>query len=447
MFSRYLQHTSKNPLPPLALLSMTNIVAFLIYLPRVLYRIGLGFYRFFAARRHNSLKSNLKDFFTFYLEFVKTDLLKNWMLWVFVSNLMLRSATNVLSSRWTQAIYVQLIALSTPFLVSFIASGIAAIHTIYLKAKSFGVMPYPENIKSTLFEDERINWKMLIAIVISTIGATLIIFGGVGQVPEGTPWYNFLITFKIDFSKLTTNITWLDLIGMILALISAACLAFYMITIRFMKTSANTGSVIHLNNGEDVFTIQVFSISTLAIPSLIFEDWSPFLRLELFDWIMFFAFAFLVFFIANWANVYSIQTLGAATAGSMLSLRLISILIGATIILGERLFTIWPLVGSLIVICGVTGFMIVKHYGNKPISNKPREQEVVKPEEVQLQEETVGEQNQVEEHHVEVEIEPSIHVSAQQSINEEQMEQALIQGEKPNTIQRKAVSEETPAAF
>jgi drug/metabolite transporter (DMT)-like permease len=91
VLARYLQTVSG--IPSMALLSLANLIAVLIYAPFVVRLISL---------RH----------------------LRSRTLWALALIVVMRSITNLLAARYTHAIYVQLITLMTPLLVAVLSAGL-----------------------------------------------------------------------------------------------------------------------------------------------------------------------------------------------------------------------------------------------------------------------------------------------------------------------------------
>ncbi len=91
VLARYLQTVSA--LPSMALLSLGNLIALLVYGP--------------FALRH-----------------VDGRVLRSRVIWAFALVVVLRAITNLLAARYTLAIYVQLITLMTPLLVALLSAGL-----------------------------------------------------------------------------------------------------------------------------------------------------------------------------------------------------------------------------------------------------------------------------------------------------------------------------------
>ncbi len=60
---------------------------------------------------------------------------------------------------------------------------------------------------------------------------------------------------------------------------------------------------------------------------------------------------------ANLGQIRSIQQLGAPVVSSMMAIRLVSALLFAGLLLGERLTSVWQLIGAGIIIVTITWYL------------------------------------------------------------------------------------------
>lgn len=119
-------------------------------------------------------------------------------------------------------------------------------------------------------------------------------------------------------------------------------------------------SIFILDILETIFFLQMISLAVLLIPSALLEPWNVFWNLTWVDWCVFVSFTVLVFLVGTACNIFAIRHLGATTAGALLSLRLITAMIAGGIILQEQILSIWPCLGTTIVIAGISFFMYCK---------------------------------------------------------------------------------------
>ncbi len=344
VFSRYLQRTVSEDqrLPSLSILVVGYLIVNALYTPRVAYLL----YKHFK-NSNSSIQKVDNETVLRWIQVFKSDFLLNGKLWIFIVVTCTRTVTNILSSKFTSAIFVQLFALLTVFLVPLFS------WFIYRNANN----------------QEKLSWQMFAALFVTIIGSVLIIIGGVNDNTD-TVWYQFFYTFSINWQ--TLGLTNSDLIGIAMAIISATCLAGYMVVVKSLKSNTNASSVI--TGGENMFIFQNTLIAlVLLIPSLVTEDWSVYARLSLANWGMFMLFIILVMLCANLISILCIQSIGATTVGSILSIRLVSAIVFSAIILHENLSTLWQLVGSILVLGSVSVFLFWQQRNmNKPVEPKPQ---------------------------------------------------------------------------
>jgi drug/metabolite transporter (DMT)-like permease len=272
VLARYLQTVSL--IPSMALLSLGNLLAVLVYAP-------------FAAR-HLSARH-----------------IRSRALWAFAFVVVLRAITNLLAARYTHAIYVQLITLMTPLLVALLSAG--------------------------LFR-ERLPPHTLPAIGFSVVGSLLMMSGDIG-------------------GGLGLTLTGSDLIGIGMAVASALCLSFYMLLVpRTMKDAVP---------GEAVLIVQLvaLTLSSAALSLLLGEDWGRYASLSAGDWAAFGTFVLFVLLGANLGQIASLRHLGAPLVSSTMGWRLISTLAMAGLLLGERLGSIWQILGAVTVLTTITAYL------------------------------------------------------------------------------------------
>ena len=228
------------------------------------------------------------------------------LLWLFGSLVVLRGITNLLATRYTLAVYAQLIYLMTPFFVALLSRLVLR-----------------EQLPRHTFE----------ALSLCLIGALLMMVGNLGDVTTGT-------------AVLHTNWT-----GIALAIASTFFLALYMlVTKRTVKYHASGDSllIVHLTS------LFVFSGIGSAILG---ENWQKWQSLQRSDWLVFGVFAFGVLLGANLVQLRSIQQLGAPLVSSLMASRLISTLLFAGFLLNERLTSGWQLMGAGVVLVTLTWYL------------------------------------------------------------------------------------------
>lgn len=227
------------------------------------------------------------------------------LFWLFGLIVIIRAVTNILSARFTLAIYVQLITQLTPFIVILI---------------------------STLAFREKLPRFTIPAISLALLGSIMMIgtdFGGSTMIdPNRQDW-----------------------LGIGLAFISVTTLSIYMVLIR---RAAN-----HHISGEALLLIQLIGISTVsAITSAIIgENWTIYIQMGINGWAVFLAFTFLVFLGANLGQIHAIRHIGAPFVSSMLASRLVVSIVFGALLLGEQLSSAWQIIGAAIVLVTITWYL------------------------------------------------------------------------------------------
>lgn len=272
VLARYLQKVSG--LPSMALLTIANLASLLLIAVVVIRR---GELRTLAAL----------------------------VIWGVAVLAMIRSVTNVVSTRYAPASYVQLANLLTPFLVV-----------------GLGAAVYREPIPP----------RTGIALGLSLIGALAMLSGSMSV---GT------LQFALQGSE------WL---GVGLAMVSSLSLALYMLAVR--STAQSRASA------EATFAVQliVITTSTAVLSGIFQEDWSHWLSIGSGDWAVFVAFT-LVVLGANMTQINAIRRLGAPLVSSLQAWRLVATLLGSGLILSEWLSTPIQLLGAVIVVSTVSWYL------------------------------------------------------------------------------------------
>jgi len=351
-FSRYLQKDAK--IPTLSLIFTSNFLALMLYSPRWIYLLIVNIRAYISSRRNPNVSDELslnnetesqlggaeETEASQPLSFKEKIIymIKHYGVYVvFGFALCLRTSTNILSTRFTKAMNVQMVASTTPFIVSFLSLGIVNRFV-------------PEN------QREKWSWSSLLAMFVTVFGGLLIILGGAVEKKEKHEWYDFLLTYKIAWRSIRDEMTKSDVIGIIVTFISNCGLAVYMICLRFMKQAGLKMSE------EGVYLYQEVILTTVFfIPALVVDDWSVWLTLSTYDWGVFVAFTICIYIAGNIFNIVSIQALGPSTTGSILALRLVSTIIFGGVLIGEWFKSIWQLVGSVIVMAAVTYFLVAQN--------------------------------------------------------------------------------------
>lgn len=231
-------------------------------------------------------------------------LLHSKALWGLSFFVVLRSVSNLVALEMTRATWVQLIYLLTPFMVAI------------LGALFFG--------EST----PRYTYR---ALLLSTFGATLVLIKDWSDV----------------FAGFSSNDIW----GLTLAIFSMTALATYFQMIR--RSSRG-----HASNGLIMFQQSLtLALTYLALTLFTGEDWSQWSAASS---QALFAALLVIFGIQVVGNILQITAIGGASPAlitSLMPLRLVSAILLAWIVLGERLNTPWQWLGAFIVLVTVSGYL------------------------------------------------------------------------------------------
>lgn len=273
VFLRYLQTVSN--LPGLSMLGMGNLLVLLLVL---------------AVRWRQ----------------IEWHIFRLPLLWLFGGLVVLRGVTNLLATRYTLAIYAQLIYLMTPFIVALLSR-----------------LVWHEHLPRHTFK----------AVTLCLLGAILMMLGNLGEALGETA------VFRNDW------------VGIAFAVSSALFLALYMIVTRRSVRHKATGQSLHLIHltALGVFT----TVGSLTLG----EEWVRWGQLQMSDWLVFGLFALGVLLGANLLQIRAIQQLGAPLVSSLMASRLISALLFANLLLGEQLASGWQLLGAGIVLTTLTWYL------------------------------------------------------------------------------------------
>jgi drug/metabolite transporter (DMT)-like permease len=234
------------------------------------------------------------------------SLFRSRTIWMLALVVAVRAITNLLAMRFTMAIYVQLITLMTPFIV--VALSLLLLHV--------AVPAYTGR-----------------AILLTFIGAVL------------------MMSSEISSEGIRFNLGPSDWIGISLAFTSSIMLAFYMLLVRRTAKLAVPSQVIL------IFQITIVVLVSLPISLLLDEDWSQWARIGGADWMVVIAYILLVMIRANGLQIASLRHLGAPFVSSLMAWRLVSALLFASLLLGERLASPYQMLGIVIVMATITWYL------------------------------------------------------------------------------------------
>lgn len=221
----------------------------------------------------------------------------------------LRVASNLLAARFTLAINVQLFVLMTPFIV-------VGLNWLLLRE---AVPPYTKR-----------------AILATFVGAIL------------------MLSSDINRTSINFNMGLDDRIGIGLAISTGVLFALHMMVIR-------RGAQNNLRPSQ----MLVFQGSMLTPPALVTsfllkEDWGAWLQLPAIDILAVLAFIVLVPIGANISNITAIARIGAPAVSSLMPWRLVVTLAIGWLILNEKLFNSWQVIGAITVFMAVGWYLLMQ---------------------------------------------------------------------------------------
>jgi drug/metabolite transporter (DMT)-like permease len=226
-------------------------------------------------------------------------------LWIFALVTAARSITNILAIKYTLAIYVQLINLTTPFFATWLGC---------------------------LLLKERVPPYTLHALVISSLGAFLVISPDplALQLPRGST----------------------DLLGIALALLSSGFLGLYMTWSRKITTHDTHPIAAYF---QQTLTLVILYVSLSLLSG---DDWGVFLKQPPQVWAGIVALALVVLVGAALLQIWALSQVNAALFSTLISWRLIVALVAAWVLLGEKLVSLWQVIGALLVMATVTTYLV-----------------------------------------------------------------------------------------
>ncbi|HEY9054074.1 MAG TPA: DMT family transporter [Rectinemataceae bacterium] len=235
---------------------------------------------------------------------LKTITLKQALILAFL--VISRGLTNLYASRFTYATTVQLFSLLAPFIVALLS------FKLYRE-------PLPRHT--------------IVALVVSLAGSIAMIYGA-------TP-------------SRASNLGGNDHpLGIALAAVSGALLAFYMI---FIKNRGKTGS-----SAETMAFIQFASLALFMCCGSVIakEEWNPWLVIAPSGILAYTAFALGVLLFGTVMQNKALKHLGAPMYSTLQAWRLLSTIIYSWVILGERIETLWQAIGTITVVATITLYTV-----------------------------------------------------------------------------------------
>jgi len=295
---------------------------------------------------------------------------------------------NVYANRYTEAINTQLVALSSPFVVSFTYVIIAICQFCYHRLQASTTTATTAAASITTNESQGVakpsastrlqlpfNWKMFITILLACAGGALFVLGKYTAVKsaaaastagEAAPSF----TFHLDFGSLfdwnsLTHFSYLSMLGLFYSIVSVLMFPGFII-LSTAIASDDKSEVLKYNafrmSGTNLnfYHTLMLGICALILSVLVGEDWTPYLRMSHYGW-----FSLFVYVVLGYAVCDLIFMIGTVMAGSMSSAALMPSTIITTAVMGwlvldEKLNNLWQIIGIVAVIVGTTLFIVFR---------------------------------------------------------------------------------------
>lgn len=227
-------------------------------------------------------------------------------LWMMVAVVVLRTIFLTLAVRFTKVYIVQLINMLAPFIV-------VLLNRFFMKT------PLPK--------------LTLPAIIFSTVGGGLMVFGGLVNQPLDLLW----------------NVE--DSLGTLFAFLGTFGIAAYMMIVKHGEQIGLPFEIVYISQiGSMMVVMTVLSLG-------LGEDWSALLTVDWRSGLAFLVNAVGVEIGCKLGNITILRKLGAPLVSSMLAVRLVAALMLGWVILGERLENILQWGGAVLVIVTVTWYL------------------------------------------------------------------------------------------
>lgn len=328
---------------------------------------------------------------------------KNPCVYLFVLFTLVLNVAMIVASKYTSAVYVQLFIVFSPFVISIGCLVIAKLHRL-IQVQYYKIA----NPEYSLFEEEKLNWLGLAAMIVAIVGGILVIIGGITNAP--TTWYSFIFEYRLYFDMLTSssNSNPLEFVGIAFAAIACLSLSCYLLIIRYSKIRINKYNIpsVLFHSGEVVLVLQLCLLSLFILPSLILEDWKFWLQISYLDLLLFAVLSVIVFLLGNLLMIRATQQLGPVVTGAMIPLRLLSSILASSLILADYLKSIYQAMGACVAMIGIFFFLFFKYRLSQQQANAKQQTTPATTETAQVEQtaellDVVAEQQQPDEATVE----------------------------------------------
>jgi drug/metabolite transporter (DMT)-like permease len=171
----------------------------------------------------------------------------------------------------------------------------------------------------------------------------------------------FVIT--INPLKPDLIIRYVDLTGLALALVSSILMAILVVITSFSTQVQSNPVNVYLQQ-TTALTVTYLSLSIFTK-----ESWAPFLHLN-FSYLGYLLVFFVIVFIAGGLTVSAISKVNTTIFSSLLSLRLVVVLVAGWFILGEQLTSVYQYSGAALIIVAITWYLWRQNISNENQSER-----------------------------------------------------------------------------
>lgn len=310
------QYLNQEPKPPpYTLPAFGNLFILVVYSSR----LGTGLFNYWFLNRENyhrpvkrrvfNVVSRLRALFT------------HWPFYIFVLSVGIRTLTKGLSLDYTEATYVQLVMLFTPFVIVI--------------------------LNALLFRKRKVRWELIGTLVVMAIGSFILLIGSGTRDEAG---FYFRPHIVHVFKKFDRN----DMLGLGFALISTVTLASKTVFLSHLVDEYELKL-----SCSNLFVIERLTRVVLFIlPALFVGDLHDFTLFTYRQWIVFFLIALFNNGIGSFLDIYATAKLGSSIYGTLLPLRLVSTVFLDWLLLGQRVNNLFQLIGFAIIFSSLLLFMI-----------------------------------------------------------------------------------------
>lgn len=298
--------------------------------------------------------------------------------------MLLRSVSNLLSSRFSMATYVQIVQMSLPFVTTILAFAVALVERCIIsciasyKARASGSpstqsppMVEKDTSDATAIVRRRQKFLKIITKLLPLttffwltgmiIGGCAIVLGTVSRAESGE------FTYVIQWSLIMDRFSSLDAIGCAFALCGVICQAMYNVSLAYITGLSGTGlnvQYVKLKNTDlNLFQLTVYAAGFQFLSHVVFrEDWSSWLSIDSKAMVVMGMYSILVYLVSDIFYVISCYLIGGVNISAFMAVSLISAMSFSWIINGEPISNLFQIIGGCLTVVMVTSFLLSKRF-------------------------------------------------------------------------------------